>query len=175
MSEYMEAPSISRLIGAAPGLVGYEEGGQLTEKVRKTPYAILLFDELEKGHVDFVNILLQILEDGYLTDSKGRTVDFSNLIIIFTSNISFGKNGNAYIGFNTNAEKTNELTKYQLEKLKEYFKPEFLSRIDEIIEFNKLTPSNFMKITEMFLEEVVEKLNRVNIKSVFSNHVKYHI
>ena len=126
MSEYMEKYSVSRLIGAAPGYVGYEEGGQLTEKVRRNPYSIVLFDEIEKAHPDVLNLLLQILDEGRLTDSNGRTVDFKNTIIIMTSNV-----GSEYIINNEEDKVSSELTKY--------FKPEFLNRLDEIITFNKLS------------------------------------
>jgi ATP-dependent Clp protease ATP-binding subunit ClpC len=141
MSEYMEKFSISRLVGAPPGYVGYEEGGQLTEKVRKKPYSIILLDEIEKAHEDIFNILLQVLDEGHLTDGLGRKVNFKNTIIIMTSNVgvkeisNFGKN----LGFETEASVVNEQEKNKaiIEKaLKKKFKPEFLNRIDETIIFN---------------------------------------
>jgi ATP-dependent Clp protease ATP-binding subunit ClpB len=135
MSEYMEKYSVSRLIGAAPGYIGYEEGGQLTEAVRRNPYSIVLFDEIEKAHPDVLNLLLQILDDGRVTDSNGRTVDFKNTIIIMTSNV-----GSEYILDGEDDKVIPELHKY--------FKPEFLNRIDEIILFKKLTKDVLYEILD---------------------------
>ncbi len=151
MSEYMEKYSVSRLIGAAPGYVGYEEGGQLTEKVRRNPYSIVLFDEIEKAHPDVLNLLLQILDEGRLTDSNGRTVDFKNTIIIMTSNV-----GSEYIIDNEEDKVTNELNKY--------FRPEFLNRLDEIIVFNKLTKDNLKEILDKIISEIEHRLIDLNIK-----------
>ena len=151
MSEYMEKYSVSRLIGAAPGYVGYEEGGQLTEKVRRNPYSIVLFDEIEKAHPDVLNLLLQILDEGRLTDSNGRTVDFKNTIIIMTSNV-----GSEYIIDNEEDKVTNELNKY--------FRPEFLNRLDEIIVFNKLTKEDLKEILDKIISEIEHRLIDLNIK-----------
>ena len=133
MSEYMEKYSVSRLIGAPPGYVGYDEGGQLTEAVRRRPYSVILFDEIEKAHGDVFNALLQVLDDGRLTDGQGRTVDFKNTIIIMTSNI-----GSSYIQDLT-ADQADEMKKRINEELKLHFKPEFLNRLDETVIFNKLS------------------------------------
>ncbi len=165
MSEYMERYSVSRLIGAAPGYVGYEEGGQLTEAIRRNPYSIVLFDEIEKAHPDVFNLLLQILDDGRITDSQGRTVDFKNTIIIMTSNL-----GSEYLlnnDANTN-EKINIL-------LHQTFKPEFLNRIDEIIMFKPLNNETCMKIIDKMLNELKEKLyeNKINVE--FSDNLKKYI
>lgn len=150
MSEYMEKYSASRLIGAAPGYIGYEEGGQLTEAVRRNPYSIVLFDEIEKAHPDVLNLLLQILDDGRLTDSNGRTVDFKNTIIIMTSNV-----GSEYI---LNNEK--DMVEQELHK---YFKPEFLNRIDEIITFNKLSRDVLSEILDKIIKEIEDRLKDINI------------
>src|ERR1700741_3573589 len=135
MSEYMEKHSVARLIGAHPGYVGYEEGGQLTEQVRRRPYAVVLFDEIEKAHPDVFNVLLQMMDDGRLTDGKGRVVDFKNTIIIMTSNI-----GSAYLAATSlrTPEDFEEARKQVMEALQAHFKPEFLNRVDDIIVFNPL-------------------------------------
>ncbi len=150
MSEYMEKYSVSRLVGAAPGYVGYEEGGQLTEAVRRNPYSIVLFDEIEKAHPDVLNLLLQILDDGRLTDSNGRTVDFKNTIIIMTSNV-----GSEYI-LNNEPEKVEQ-------ELHKYFKPEFINRIDEVIMFNKLTKEVLSSILDKLIKEIELRLKDLNL------------
>ena len=150
MSEYMEKYSVSRLVGAAPGYVGYEEGGQLTEAVRRNPYSIVLFDEIEKAHPDVLNLLLQILDDGRLTDSNGRTVDFKNTIIIMTSNV-----GSEYI-LNNEPEKVEQ-------ELHKYFKPEFINRIDEVIMFNKLTKEVLSSILDKLIKEIETRLKDLNL------------
>lgn len=149
MSEYMEKFSVSRLVGAPPGYVGYEEGGQLTEAVRRHPYSIVLLDEIEKAHPDVFNILLQVLDDGRITDSKGNTVSFKNTIIIMTSNI-----GSQYL-LEGNNEENRKLVK---EELKAHFKPEFLNRIDEIVMFNSLDSSVVRKIIDKFIGQLVHRL-----------------
>ena len=159
MSEYMEKYSVSRLIGAAPGYVGYEEGGQLTEKVRRNPYSIVLFDEIEKAHPDVLNLLLQILDEGRLTDSNGRTVDFKNTIIIMTSNV-----GSEYIINGEEDKVTSELPKY--------FKPEFLNRLDEIIIFNKLSKSDLKEILDKIIEEIEKRLIDINVKINLTDNAK---
>ena len=163
MSEYMEKFSVSRLIGAPPGYVGYEEGGQLTEQVRRNPYSIVLFDEIEKAHPDVFNILLQILDDGRLTDSQGRVVDFKNTIIIMTSNI-----GSQYLLNNEGTEKVQEL-------LKSTFRPEFLNRIDEIITFHPLTKDVQVKIVDKMLRQLQARLKEQNILINFTDNVKQFI
>ena len=150
MSEYMEKYSVSRLVGAAPGYVGYEEGGQLTEAVRRNPYSIVLFDEIEKAHPDVLNLLLKILDDGRLTDSNGRTVDFKNTIIIMTSNV-----GSEYI-LNNEPEKVEQ-------ELHKYFKPEFINRIDEVIMFNKLTKEVLSSILDKLIKEIETRLKDLNL------------
>ena len=155
MSEYMEKYSVSRLIGAPPGYVGYEEGGQLTEAVRRKPYAVILFDEVEKAHPDVFNILLQILDDGRVTDSQGRTVDFKNTIIILTSNI-----GSNYIldGITANGEISEDAQKEVTEVLRGHFRPEFLNRLDEIIMFKPLTKENVRNIIELLIKDLNKRL-----------------
>ena len=159
MSEYMEKYSVSRLIGAAPGYVGYEEGGQLTEKVRRNPYSIVLFDEIEKAHPDVLNLLLQILDEGRLTDSNGRTVNFKNTIIIMTSNV-----GSEYIINNEEDKVRSELNKY--------FRPEFLNRLDEIVIFNKLTKDNLSEILDKIIGEIEHRLIDINVKIKLTEDAK---
>ena len=165
MSEYMEAFNVSRLIGAAPGYVGYEEGGQLTEAVRRNPYSIVLFDEIEKAHPDVFNILLQILDDGRITDSQGRTVDFKNTIIIMTSNL-----GSEYI-LENNPNKFDLINK----ELRSTFKPEFLNRIDEILYFNSLNKDVVYKILDKLVLEINNRLSSRNITIELSDQAKEHI
>ena len=159
MSEYMEKYSVSRLIGAAPGYIGYEEGGQLTEKVRRNPYSIVLFDEIEKAHPDVLNLLLQILDEGRLTDSNGRCVNFKNTIIIMTSNV-----GSEYILNGESDKVTSELTKY--------FRPEFLNRLDEIIVFNKLSKDNLSEILDNIVKQIEHRLVDINIKIVLTDDAR---
>lgn len=163
MSEYMEPHSVSKLVGSPPGYVGYDEGGQLTEKIRKKPYSVVLFDEIEKAHPDVFNILLQILDDGRLTDSQGRTVDFRNTVIIMTSNV--GAHANSFtkrVGFDdTDLKKTVAFETYKetmLAELKKVFRPEFLNRIDEIIVFDHLNESDTRKIVELMIRSVEKRL-----------------
>ncbi|HBP12753.1 MAG TPA: type VI secretion system ATPase TssH [Firmicutes bacterium] len=159
MSEYMEKYSVSRLIGAAPGYIGYEEGGQLTEKVRRNPYSIVLFDEIEKAHPDVLNLLLQILDEGRLTDSNGRCVNFKNTIIIMTSNV-----GSEYILNGESDKVTSELTKY--------FRPEFLNRLDEIIVFNKLNKDNLSEILDNIVKQIERRLVDINVKIVLTDDAR---
>lgn len=165
MSEYMERYSVSRLIGAAPGYIGYEEGGQLTEAVRRNPYSIVLFDEIEKAHPDVFNLLLQILDDGRITDSQGRTVDFKNTIIIMTSNL----------GSDILLDNNKDCFKQINELLHHTFKPEFLNRIDEIITFNPLSRDVCIKIVDKMLMELVERLEENKIQIEFTNSLKQYI
>ena len=162
MSEYMEKHTVSRLVGAPPGYVGYDEGGQLTEAVRRRPYRVILFDEIEKAHPDVFNILLQILEDGRLTDGHGRTVDFRNTVIIMTSNLGTGYLSRQGVGFNTTSQSADG-EKERLEKsvhdaLKQAFRPEFLNRIDETIIFHPLTREQIVQVVELMVKDVAERL-----------------
>ena len=173
MSEYMEKHSVARLIGAPPGYVGYDEGGQLTSAVRKKPYSVILFDEIEKAHPDVFNIMLQIFDDGRLTDSKGRTVDFKNTIIILTSNI--GSNiilDNVLKGNTGNKEQIKEEI---MQKLREYFKPEFLNRIDETIFFDALTLENLSKIVDIQIEYLKDLLKERKIELTITQEAKEHL
>ncbi len=169
MSEYMEKHTVSRLVGAPPGYVGYDEGGQLTDAVRRKPYSVILFDEVEKAHADFFNILLQVLDDGRLTDNQGRTVDFRNTVIIMTSNLgaSYLKEDSAAMGFlaaKGKAEKAKtdsfeEAKKNTMEAVKRHFRPEFLNRIDEMIVFHPLTGDDLNKIVHILLRDVTNRLH----------------
>jgi ATP-dependent Clp protease ATP-binding subunit ClpC len=166
MSEYMEKHSTSRLVGSPPGYVGYEEGGQLTEKVRRKPYSVVLLDEIEKAHPDVFNILLQVLEDGRLTDSKGRTVDFRNTIVIMTSNVGADSlKRNKYVGFNLQdgEQDYKDMKGKVLEELKKAFRPEFLNRIDEIIVFHSLEKKHLKEIISLMTEEVSKRLKEQDI------------
>lgn len=165
MSEYMEAHSVSRLVGAPPGYVGYDEGGQLTEAVRRNPYSIILFDEIEKAHKDVFNILLQILDDGRITDSQGRTVDFKNTIIIMTSNL-----GSEYIL--DNSTNKNELVMGELRKT---FKPEFINRIDEVIVFNSLSKNVVYDILDKIVKETEARLSDKKIRLILTDKAKDYI
>ncbi|WP_315121533.1 ATP-dependent chaperone ClpB [uncultured Clostridium sp.] len=168
MSEYMEKYSVSRLIGAPPGYVGYEEGGQLTEAVRRKPYSVILFDEIEKAHEDVFNVFLQILDDGRLTDNKGKTVDFKNCIIIMTSNI-----GSGYLLENkSNSGIEENIRNRVMNELKNRFKPEFLNRLDDIIMFKPLTNSEITKIIDIFLENIENRLKERNISLKVTNRAK---
>ena len=155
MSEYMEKYSVSRLIGAPPGYVGYDEGGQLTEAVRRKPYSVVLFDEVEKAHPDVFNVLLQVLDDGRITDSQGRTVDFKNTIIIMTSNL-----GSMHLleGIDENGEIRPEAEEAVMEELKGNFRPEFLNRLDEIIMFKPLTKDNIGNIIKLLMADLNKRL-----------------
>ncbi len=155
MTEYMEKYSVSRLIGAPPGYVGYDEGGQLTEAVRRKPYSVVLFDEIEKAHPDVFNILLQVLDDGRITDSQGRTVDFKNTIIILTSNL-----GSQYLldGIDENGNISEEARKGVMEELRRSFRPEFLNRLDETIFFRPLTKDNLNGIIDIMLAQLRKRL-----------------
>ena len=155
MSEYMEKFSVSRLIGAPPGYVGYEEGGQLTEAVRRKPYSVVLFDEIEKAHPDVFNVLLQILDDGRVTDSQGRTVDFKNTILIMTSNL-----GSSYLleDMKDDGEISQEAVDLVNQELRGHFRPEFLNRLDEIIMFKPLTKDNISHIVELLIKSLNKRL-----------------
>ena len=160
MSEYMEKHTVSRLVGSPPGYVGYEEGGQLTEAVRRKPFAVVLFDEIEKAHPDIFNTLLQILEDGRLTDAQGRTVDFKNTVLIMTSNLGTSDLRKLSLGFQKSSESvTYERMKQRVqEALKNHFRPEFLNRIDEVIVFHELTMDEVVEIVELLIRRVRDQL-----------------
>ncbi|KAF5198105.1 Chaperone protein clpb [Thalictrum thalictroides] len=170
MSEYYERHTVSKLIGSPPGYVGYDEGGQLTELVRHSSHSVILLDEIEKAHPDVFNILLQILDDGRLTDNKGRTIDFKNTIIIMTSNIGSGVIGKG--GSDNGSSETNARV---AEELKKFFKPEFLNRLDEVIIFHQLTKSEVERIANMMLEEVSKRLKEKKIKLLFTKSFKEKI
>ncbi|MDR0675655.1 MAG: AAA family ATPase, partial [Elusimicrobiota bacterium] len=177
MSEYMEKHSVSKLIGSPPGYVGYEEGGQLTEIIRKNPYSVILFDEIEKAHSDIFNLLLQVLDDGRLTDSKGRTVDFKNTIIIMTSNLGTNNKSNIVVGFEKNkTKKETENDKQRVLKiLKEYFKLEFLNRIDEFVIFHTLGEDDLRKIVDIQIKNIQKIFEEKNIKIEFSDTAKDYL
>ena len=170
MSEYMEKHTVSRLIGAPPGYVGYDEGGQLTESVRRHPYSVILFDEIEKAHSDVFNVLLQILDDGRLTDGHGRTVDFKNSVIIMTSNV-----GSQWIQNINNAEEAEEIRERVMNALREQFKPEFLNRVDEIIVFNRLGIEQIKQIVDIQVGKIKERLSIRKIEIILSPEAKEYI
>ena len=179
MSEYMEPHSVSKLIGSPPGYVGFEEGGQLTEKIRRKPYSVILFDEIEKAHPDVMNMLLQILDDGRLTDSNGRTVNFKNTVVIMTSNIGARLiTDKKSLGFSKGVEKEDEQKEYEstkkevLEELKKELRPEFINRIDEIIVFHKLNDEEIDKIIDIMLEEVKSRMKKQKYEIEFLPSVK---
>ena len=177
MSEYMEKFAISRLIGAPPGYVGYEDGGQLTEKIRRKPYAVVLLDEIEKAHPDVFNMLLQVLDDGFLTDSLGRKIDFTNCVIIMTSNIGVKKiqDFGSGVGFGTSAKKSQEDTftrKTIMNSLKKKFAPEFLNRIDEIIVFNALSKDDIYKIIDIELSKLYSRIDELGYNIKLSKKAK---
>lgn len=177
MSEYMEKFSVSRLVGAPPGYVGYEEGGDLTEKVRRRPYSVVLFDEIEKAHYDIFNILLQILDDGSLTDSFGRKVDFRNTILILTSNIGGRLLRSKNLGFGKEDKKSRneEIKKKVIEEAKKIFNPEFLNRIDEVVSFKELDRDSVMQIIDIMIEEIRERLLSRQLELRLSRAVKSHL
>ena len=174
MSEYMEKHSVSKLIGSPPGYVGYDEGGQLTEKVRRRPYSVVLFDEIEKGHPDIYNLLLQILEDGVLTDSQGRQVDFKNTILIMTSNLGTSSVlPNKKVSFLEKdiEQKSKEQHEHTMGELKQFFRPEFLNRIDEMIVFNHLTKDDAKQIAMLFLEQLADRVRLLHMEIIFDPSV----
>ncbi len=177
MSEYMQKENVSKMIGSAPGYVGYDEGGQLTEKVRRKPYSVILFDEIEKAHPDVYNLLLQILDDGRLTDSQGRTVSFKNTVIIMTSNAGAAAVNKGNIGFNSDDEtKDYERKKEaQINALKNFMKPEFINRVDEIIVFHNLSIENVERIGSLMLDKLIKKMSRQGIELVVSDEAKEYV
>jgi ATP-dependent Clp protease ATP-binding subunit ClpC len=176
MSEYMEKHTVSRLVGSPPGYVGYDEGGQLTEKVRRKPYSVVLFDEIEKAHPDVFNVLLQILEDGILTDAQGRKVDFKNTVIIMTSNAGARLiTENHRLGFNTNeaslAESDKQIKTDVMAELKRTFRPEFLNRVDDTIVFHQLTSDDIKKIAYRMLTVIKARIETLGIDISFTDEV----
>ena len=181
MSEYMEKHAVSRLIGSPPGYVGYDEGGQLSEKVRRNPYSVVLFDEIEKAHPEVFNILLQILEDGRLTDGKGKTVNFKNTIVIMTSNVGASTiKKQKTLGFNVAGEKEKEnqyekMKENVMEELKRSFRPEFLNRIDDIIVFHQLEEKDLRRIVSLMLNSVAKRLGEQGISIEFDESAKEYL
>ncbi len=179
MSEYMEKHSVSKLIGAPPGYVGFDDAGQLTEKIRRKPYSVVLFDEIEKAHPDVFNIMLQILEDGMLTDSHGRRVDFKNTIIIMTSNLGSSNFTEARrLGFSATSEDKSQEEKSKeavMKALRDNFRPEFINRLDEIVIFNKLSEADIEKITSLMLSEVGARIEKLGVSIEFSDEVCAHL
>jgi ATP-dependent Clp protease ATP-binding subunit ClpC len=177
MSEYMERHAVSRLVGAPPGYVGYDEGGQLTERIRRKPYSVVLLDEIEKAHPEVFNILLQVLEDGRLTDSQGRTVDFKNTVLIMTSNVGANLiDHSTTIGFQIDRDE--EQGNYErmkdrvLDELKRTFRPEFLNRLDEVIVFRSLSMEQLESIVDLMLEKVYEQLGEKELHLEMDKEVK---
>ena len=172
MSEYMEKHSVSRLIGAPPGYVGYDEGGQLTEAVRRKPYSVVLFDEVEKAHPDVFNVLLQVLDDGRITDSQGRTVDFKNTILIMTSNI-----GSSYLleGIDENGNISEASKDAVMADLRAHFRPEFLNRLDETIMFKPLTKDNIHGIIDLLIADLNKRLEEKEISIMLTDAAKNYV
>jgi ATP-dependent Clp protease ATP-binding subunit ClpC len=175
MSEYIEKHAVSRLVGAPPGYVGYEEAGQLTEAVRRKPYSVILLDEIEKAHPEVFNILLQVLEDGRLTDNKGRTVDFRNTVIIMTSNVgaTLIRSDKRAMGFAQNSEsKYDNMKGKVLEELKKAFRPEFINRVDESIVFHGLGKEHMKKIVVLMVEELAKRMKEQELTLKFTEQAK---
>ena len=172
MSEFMEKHSVSRIIGSPPGYVGYDEAGQLTEKVRRKPYSVILFDEIEKAHPDVMNILLQILDEGRITDAQGRTVNFENTVIVMTSNAGSERKGGS-IGF---GKEKGDMTREKVMKaLSEFLRPEFIGRVDEVAVFNSLTNEDYVKIADLLLTELKESLEEKLIDFKWTDEVKKYL
>jgi ATP-dependent Clp protease ATP-binding subunit ClpC len=176
MSEYTEKHNVSRLTGAPPGYIGYEEGGQLTEKIRRRPYSVVLLDEIEKAHPDVWNILLQVMEEGRLTDSFGRTVDFKNTILIMTTNIGSelikGKQQFGLVGKRSEEATYQKMTETVKAEMEKYFRPEFLNRVDEVIVFRSLTKEDLKRIVDIELAKVEKRLAEKNLKLVLTEEAK---
>ena len=172
MSEYMESHSVSKMIGSPPGYVGFDEGGQLTEAVRRKPYSVVLFDEIEKAHPDIFNLMLQILDEGRLTDSQGRTVSFKNCVIIMTSNAGVAelpKNTNK-LGFGTSEDASQSIKEKLMDALKAKFKPEFINRVDVVVVFNSLKEEDIRKIATIMIANLNKKLKAQNIQVGFNEN-----
>ena len=173
MSEYQEKHNVSRLVGAPPGYVGYEEGGQLTEAVRRRPYSVILLDEIEKAHTDVFNVLLQLLDDGRLTDGQGRTVDFRNTIVIMTSNVGSSRILD-YRG-NFAGENYEQMETAVLEDLREQFRPEFLNRVDDTVVFHALTQEHLKEIVEIQLEHLRDRLRERQVELTLTESAREHL
>ena len=172
MSEYMEKHTVSKLIGSPPGYVGYDEAGQLTEKIRGKPYSVVLFDEIEKAHPDVLNVLLQVLDDGRITDAQGRVVNFENAIIVMTSNAgSEGRVGGVGFG-RSDRDQTTEKT---MKALRDFLRPEFINRVDEIITFNHLTQENFHGIADIMLKELSDSLSDRGLQFTWDEDVRQEL
>ena len=172
MSEFMEKHTVSKLIGSPPGYVGYDEAGQLTEKIRRKPYSVVLFDEIEKAHPDVLNVLLQVLDDGRITDAQGRTVNFENAIIVMTSNAgSEGRVGG--VGFGRSD--TDMVREKTMKALKDFLRPEFINRVDEIITFNHLTEENFLGIADIMLQELKDSLAARELELIMDPAVREYL
>ena len=169
MSEYMEKHTVSKLIGSPPGYVGYDEAGQLTEKIRRRPYSVVLFDEIEKAHPDVLNILLQVLDDGRITDAQGRVVNFENTVIVMTSNAG-SEGGVAALGFGRTAG--DQVKEKTMKALRSFLRPEFINRVDEIITFNHLTEENFLGIADIMLAELKDSLSARGLTLSWSEDVR---
>jgi ATP-dependent Clp protease ATP-binding subunit ClpA len=168
MSEFMEKHAVSRIIGSPPGYVGYDEAGQLTEKIRRKPYSVVLFDEIEKAHPDVLNVLLQILDDGHITDAHGRLVNFENTIIVMTTNAGSDKK-NGMVGFNRTVD---EQGKEKAEKaLKDFLRPEFINRVDEVVYFNHLSEENFKLIARLMMDELRDSMAEKPIELRYDDSV----
>ena len=172
MSEYMEKHTVSKLIGSPPGYVGYDEAGQLTEKIRRRPYSVVLFDEIEKAHPDVLNILLQVLDDGRITDAQGRVVNFENTIIVMTSNAG-SDGGVAAVGFGRTAG--DQVREKTMKALRGFLRPEFINRVDEIITFNHLTEENFLGIADIMLKELKDSLNARGLSLTWDETVRQYL
>jgi ATP-dependent Clp protease ATP-binding subunit ClpC len=178
MSEYSEKHTVSRLFGAPPGFVGFEEGGQLTEKVRRKPFSVVLFDEIEKAHPDIFNSLLQILEEGRLTDGQGRMVDFKNTVIIMTTNLGTRDIARGAMGFNLEGDDAGDYDRMKgkvTEELKKHFKPEFLNRVDETIIFPQLTPNELLQIVDLFIAKLGRRLEEREMTIEVTDAAKQHL
>ena len=175
MSEYAEKHTVSRLFGAPPGYVGFDEGGQLTERVRRKPFSVVLFDEIEKAHPDIFNSLLQILEEGRLTDGQGRVVDFKNTIIIMTTNLGSKDISKGALGFNLEGDQKNDFDRMAAkvnDELKKHFKPEFLNRVDDVIVFPQLSKSELMEIVDLFIKKLNVRLEERDITLTLTEAAK---
>ena len=176
MSEYREGHSVSKLFGAPPGYVGYEQGGQLTEQVRRRPYQVLLFDEIEKAHPEVWNTLLQIMDDGHMTDGQGRTINFRNTVVIMTSNVGAESIKRGPLGFATPELDENALAQGEYSKqMKRLFRPEFLNRIDETIVFDPLTKENVRDIVSLLMEEIAQRLDEIGISVEMTETARHHL
>ena len=167
MSEFMEKHSVSRIVGSPPGYVGYDEAGQLTEKIRRKPYSVVLFDEIEKAHPDVLNVLLQILDDGQITDAHGRKVNFENTVIVMTSNAGSDKSAGGTVGFGRSSDEQDK--ERVMKALQSFLRPEFINRVDEIVYFHQLTKDNFRGIATIMLNELAESLSAKGFTFIYDD------